>query len=295
VTAQQSPFGLTLSYFYDAVGDRVRLQDSLGGTQVNSYDATGRLTSRTQLSSGRPGTRTDLTYTPDGQVATQTDTATAAEDLAGVGLSAGSATVAQNQNTSPTAFTDLTPVTAPDPPNLIDVQAADFNGDGLADVAAFDKSTGAWYVARSTGSGLGAFAEWTTPQTRWAAAVTWQVAAGDFTGDGQADLAALNPSTGSLYVAVSTGSGFAAQQYWQTWATTVTWVDLRAGNLSGHTDGRLDLAARALQRGTVWVSVGFDPTRDYSLNPDGQHPNNRSTMQQSINLSFYTSTHRMPE
>src|SRR5215469_8112113 len=203
VTAQQSPFGLSLSYFYDAAGDRVRVQDSLGGTQVNAYDATGRLTSRTQSASGQPGTRIDLTYTPDDQVATQTDTATAAEDLGGLNTTAGSATVAQNYNTSPVTSTNLSPVSAPAPANLIDVQVADFNGDGLADVAAFDKSTGAWYVALSTGSGLGAFTEWTTPQTRWATTVTWQVAAGDFTGDGKADLVGLANETGGLFVAVS--------------------------------------------------------------------------------------------
>jgi YD repeat-containing protein len=82
MTSQQSPFNLTQTYVYDAAGDRTRVYDSLGGTQVSYYDATGRLTTRTQGGTGQTPVRTDLTYTPDGQVATQTGTATAAQDLA---------------------------------------------------------------------------------------------------------------------------------------------------------------------------------------------------------------------
>jgi hypothetical protein len=157
-------------------------------------------------------------------------------------------------------FTNLAPVSAPDPSNLTDFLVADFNGDGLADEAAFDSSTGAWYVALSNGSGLGAFTEWTTPQTRWATTVTWQVAAGDFTGDGRADLVALCVQTGALYVSVSTGSGFGGQQ----WSNAATWVDFKVGNFTGHTDGRVDLMARVQSNGAVWVSTGFNPNTTYT-------------------------------
>ena len=66
------PFGLTLTYAYDNDGNVASVTDSLGGVVSSVYDNAGQLTSR--LFSGPNGqqARLDLTYTPDGQVATLT-------------------------------------------------------------------------------------------------------------------------------------------------------------------------------------------------------------------------------
>ena len=72
VKTQTDPFGLTLTYGYDTDGNVTSETDSLGGVVSSVYDSAGQLTSR--LFSGPNGqqARLDLTYTPDGQVATLT-------------------------------------------------------------------------------------------------------------------------------------------------------------------------------------------------------------------------------
>jgi hypothetical protein len=64
----------------------------------------------------------------------------------------------------------------------LDVQVADFTGDGRADLAGRVASTGAWWAGVSSGA---AFVNqlWTT----WSPAVTWvNIQSGDFNGDGNA-------------------------------------------------------------------------------------------------------------
>jgi hypothetical protein len=50
----------------------------------------------------------------------------------------------------------------------LDVQAADFNGDGKADLAAFVPASGGWWVAGSGGAGLT-----TSPWGLWPAGASW--------------------------------------------------------------------------------------------------------------------------
>jgi RHS repeat-associated protein len=246
MTAQQSPFGLTLSYSYDTLGDRVRVQDSLGGVQANSYDATGRLLSRTQGALGQPPLRVDLTYTPDGQIATQTDSALAAQDVAGLDTNPSDSGPKGTDNgwevgvgNGASAFSSSVWLTDSRFAGWSYVLTGDFTGDGLADVAAYDANTGTWYVATSTGSGLSAFQPWGSWQTG-----TWnRVVVGDFNGDGKTDIAGWYAANGGWYVLTSNGSSFAAAALWGSWGgANGDWAEVLVGDFNG--DGLADIAGR---------------------------------------------------
>jgi RHS repeat-associated protein len=65
------PSGVSLTFGYDAAGNRVLVEDSLGGVEQSTYNANRQLTSRT-LTQGDQVLRIDFTYTPQGQIATET-------------------------------------------------------------------------------------------------------------------------------------------------------------------------------------------------------------------------------
>ena len=128
-----------------------------------------------------------------------------------------------------------------------DVQVADFNGDGKADLAGRDPSTGIWFVDLSTGTAFQPPRPWAT----WYAGVTWtDVLAGDLTGNGKADLVGRVLQTGQWWASVSTGSSF-SNSLWATWYAGVTWVAVQLGDFNG--DGKLDLVGRVQESGQWWV------------------------------------------
>jgi autotransporter-associated beta strand protein len=132
--------------------------------------------------------------------------------------------------------------------NFVDVQAGDFNGDGLTDIAGRNAQTGQWYVALSTGSSFN-----TTVWTTWNPNVTWvDVKVGDFNGDGKSDIAGRFLQTGQWFVAQSTGSSFVSS-LWTTWNPNVTWVDVNVGNFAGNKTS--DITGRWLQGGSWWTAV----------------------------------------
>src|SRR6202521_5300762 len=125
---------------------------------------------------------------------------------------------------------------------------ADFNGDGKADIAQFNSTTGQWLVRQSTGTGFNT-SLWAT----WSSSVTWvDLRVGDFNGDGRADIAGRDLSTGQWWVGLSTGSSFVSS-VWTTWSPPVTWVDVRVGDFSA--DRKAAIAGRELSTGQWFVGL----------------------------------------
>jgi hypothetical protein len=112
------------------------------------------------------------------------------------------------------------------------IQVADFNGDGKADISGMT-SSGGWYVAISNGTSLT-----TQAWGGWNPLAGWQdVHVGDFNGDGKADLVGRT-SSGGWYVALSNSTGF-TNQYWGSWNPSANWQNVSVADVNG--DGKSDL------------------------------------------------------
>jgi SpoIID/LytB domain protein len=122
----------------------------------------------------------------------------------------------------------------------------DFNGDGRADVAGFNASTGDWIVGTSTGSAYD-FATWGNFGTRtgWTRHVT-----GDFTGNGRDDIASYHEPSGRWWVNRSSGSSF-VPELWASLGTRSGWTEQLVGDFTGN--GRADIASYHPSNGSWWV------------------------------------------
>jgi hypothetical protein len=123
---------------------------------------------------------------------------------------------------------------------------ADFNGDGRDDIITFlrdgsgGNDRGYVYVALSNGYGFGAGARW---HDFFCVGLEIPVT-GDFNGDGRDDIACFVRDTktdagrGDVYVALSTGSGFASSQKWHEYFCIGNEIPA-VGDFNG--DGRDDI------------------------------------------------------
>jgi subtilisin family serine protease len=125
---------------------------------------------------------------------------------------------------------------------------ADFTGDGRADVAVHDRQTGDWHVGVSTGTGFHV-APWARSFGNRGAHE--QVHAGDFTGDGRADVALHDRRTGDWWVGVSTGSAFTVQAWATRFGNRGESERTFVGDFTG--DGRDDVAIHDRQTGAWYV------------------------------------------
>ncbi|MBP6214386.1 MAG: VCBS repeat-containing protein, partial [Pyrinomonadaceae bacterium] len=84
--------------------------------------------------------------------------------------------------------------------------AADYTGDGMADVAFWRPSTGQWYILRSEDFSFFAFPFGSSTDVP---------VPGDYDGDGKTDAAVFRPSNSTWYAQRST-AGVLIQQFGQT-------------------------------------------------------------------------------
>ena len=90
---------------------------------------------------------------------------------------------------------------------------ADYDGDGVLDVAVFRPSTGVWYVRRSSDNEVQSF--------QWGIAEDVPTT-GDFDGDGKFDFAVFRPSNGTWYVYRSGDDSFQFKHFGQSGDIPVT-------------------------------------------------------------------------
>ncbi len=129
----------------------------------------------------------------------------------------------------------------------------DFSGDGCEDVIAREAATGKLWLYPGTGTGsLGA--RLLIGSGGWNA-MSRIVAYGDLSGDGRADLLAVEKSTGKLwlYPRTTTG-GFGARKLLGNGGWNGMNAMVGAGDMNG--DSRADLIAREASTGKLWLYPG---------------------------------------
>ena len=75
---------------------------------------------------------------------------------------------------------------------------ADYDGDGKADIAAYNTTTGVWAIIRSS-DGANMAIGWGDP--------SWKPVPADYDGDGKADIAVYNTTTGVWAIIRSSDGG----------------------------------------------------------------------------------------
>ncbi len=129
------------------------------------------------------------------------------------------------------------------------------------DIVSKVKSTGSWRVVTSTGSSFINDTQWLN---NWAIGSGYELFLGDVNGDGRQDAIAKEKSTGTWYVATSTGNGFNFGPAWITGFAIGTGYDLFAGDVNR--DGRTDIIAKEKTTGNWHVALSTGT----SFGPAGQ-------------------------
>jgi hypothetical protein len=83
----------------------------------------------------------------------------------------------------------------------------DYNGDGAADLAAWEPATGNWIVRSVFSRQLGTWSESPLFVEQWGTNGDVPLA-GDYNGDGRSDLVVFRPSNSTFYVKLNTSTGF---------------------------------------------------------------------------------------
>jgi hypothetical protein len=150
-------------------------------------------------------------------------------------------------------------------PSDWDVLVADFDGDGLADFADLHVPTSQAWVHRNLGNGSFDTANWAWGQGRSGA--DWELLAGDFDGDGRADLIEHQLSTGLLWVLrsqVSGGANVFLPAYGSEIGHSVVGPDWKVIVADFTGDGKADIADLHIPSNRFWIHANVPWTTTYS-------------------------------
>jgi uncharacterized repeat protein (TIGR01451 family) len=148
--------------------------------------------------------------------------------------------------------------------NPIGVAQADFNGDGVLDVAVADAGG---TVRLLIGNGSGGFTGGTT--VTLTGINPHAIVAGDFNGDGHADLAVLSSGNGGILILLGNGQGGFSTPI-GPFASAANGFALVAGDFNN--DGILDLASSGANGLQVLLGTGFGtfyPTGSFPIGGNG--------------------------
>lgn len=133
-------------------------------------------------------------------------------------------------------------------------QVADVNGDGKADVVGIDPSSERFLVWLSNSSGTAFLngAEWINGPFSYNSHI---FTVGDVTGDGKADVTAIDPGTGRILVWASTGSSFASGAQWRpASSTSYPNSSFHIGDMNGDGKGDFICTQPSDEKFIVWTA-----------------------------------------
>ena len=277
-TAQLNNKGNATFQFIPGIGAR-SYKAAFSGTVANagssstsvSLTVTGTLSSATTLvQSGTAGNYTlTATVTGQGDVSPTgnisfVDTSANNAVLASVPLASSSPTMTQSLGQT---------MAMPGSPYVMVV--ADFNGDGIPDLAISDSV--AYSVSILLGSRNGTFSAGSTLQV---GSVPKSIAVGDFNRDGKIDLAVVLPNSSTVAILLGNGDGTF------TMSTSTVYTLPQASNIVAadfNGDGLLDLAIMDQSTGTITIQLGHG---DGTFSPSSYSPSAGTGPQVMVQADF---------
>ena len=176
------------------------------------------------------------------------------QDLATVNQSDNAATVLLGNGAGGFTAASGSPYTVGTAPTTL--VAADFNGDGIPDLATANQNSGSNNVTVLLGNGTGGFTA--SPVAAGSGIVPYALAVGDLNGDGIPDIVTTNQTTASVSVLLGTGTGAFNLSAGAPFAVGTTPKFVAVSDFNG--DGIEDIAVANSGSSNVTVLLGGPAT-----------------------------------